>query len=396
MSSPIPPHDRRNFRVAIICALPLEAEKVRSVFDTCWEDEGIQYGKAEGDQNTYTTGAMGKHNVVLAHMARIGSTNASAVAAGLRSSFLGVQLALVVGICGVVPIHPITHEEIVLGDVVISTSVIQYDFGRQYPHGFQRKRGFEDSLGRASLKIQSFINMLQVRQNRARLSRNLATLLQSETFQEATPEAKYPGASQDKLYEASYIHRHRLDVNCDRCSSDRDICSKTCDEVGCEQTNLILRNRHSRPETKDLALHPDNTPYIHFGKFGSANTVMRSGENRDRVAMIDEVAAFEMEGAGVWDQHPTIVIKAACDYADSHKSKDWQAYAASMAAACLKVFLSEWANEWADEGNVFSFHSGLPVVGTNAFLQINHLPGCGMFRLITYRDLLDARKRVSV
>jgi hypothetical protein len=57
-------------------------------------------------------------------MARIGIVNTSAVAAGLRSSFPGIQLALVVGICGVVPIHPNTHEEIVLGDVIDSTSVI--------------------------------------------------------------------------------------------------------------------------------------------------------------------------------------------------------------------------------------------------------------------------------
>jgi nucleoside phosphorylase len=64
------------------------------------------------------------------------------------------------------------------------------------------------------------------------------------------------------------------------------------------------------------------------------------------------VIAFEMESAGVWDQHPTMVIKAACDYADSHKNKDWQAYAAVTAAACLKAFVKEWTmpDEPADRG----------------------------------------------
>src|ERR1700761_6641873 len=108
MSTPAPPRNRRGFKVAIICALPLEAEKVRSIFDTCWEDEGKRYGKVEGDQNTYTTGVIGRHNVVLAHMPSIGNTGASAVAAGLHSSFPDVQLALVVGICGVMPTHPTT------------------------------------------------------------------------------------------------------------------------------------------------------------------------------------------------------------------------------------------------------------------------------------------------
>src|SRR5438552_1247830 len=78
---------------------------------------------------------------------------------------------------------------------------------------------------------------------------------------------------------------------------------------------------------------------IHFGRFGSANTMMKSGVDRDRIAKADEIIAFEMEGAGVLDQYPTIIIKAACDYADSHKNKDWQGYSAAMTAACLKIFL---------------------------------------------------------
>jgi nucleoside phosphorylase len=54
----------------------------------------------------------------------------------------------------------------------------------------------------------------------------------------------------------------------------------------------------------------------------------------------------------VWEQYPTVVIKAACDYADSHKNKKWQSYAAATAAACLKVFLNEWVipDSPADQG----------------------------------------------
>jgi hypothetical protein len=36
---------------------------------------------------------------------------------------------------------------LVLGDVIISTSVIQIDFGRQYPNEFVRKASIEDTLG---------------------------------------------------------------------------------------------------------------------------------------------------------------------------------------------------------------------------------------------------------
>jgi nucleoside phosphorylase len=84
-------------------------------------------------------------------------------------------------------------------------------------------------------------------------------------------------------------------------------------------------------------------PAVHFGLMASGNSVMKSGEDRDRIAAQEDVIAFEMEGAGVWDSFPCIVIKGACDYSDSHKSKDWQQYAAAVAAACTKAFLSFWA-----------------------------------------------------
>ncbi|KAL2138812.1 hypothetical protein VTI28DRAFT_6195 [Corynascus sepedonium] len=66
---------------------------------------------------------------------------------------------------------------------------------------------------------------------------------------------------------------------------------------------------------------------------------MKSGEDRDNIARQEGLIAFEMEGAGVWDSFPCVMIKGACDYADSHKSKAWQRYAAATAAACTKAFL---------------------------------------------------------
>jgi len=66
---------------------------------------------------------------------------------------------------------------------------------------------------------------------------------------------------------------------------------------------------------------------------------MKSGEDRDEIAARDGVIAFEMEGAGVWENFPgSLVIKGVCDYADSHKNKRWQGYAAATAAAVTKAF----------------------------------------------------------
>jgi nucleoside phosphorylase len=74
------PRNRSDFSIAIICALPVEADAVEACFDEFWEKDET-YGKAPGDPNAYTTGRIGEHNVVLAHlpgMAKINAANVSA------------------------------------------------------------------------------------------------------------------------------------------------------------------------------------------------------------------------------------------------------------------------------------------------------------------------------
>lgn len=45
---------------------------------------------------------------------------------------------------------------------------------------------------------------------------------------------------------------------------------------------------------------------IHYGLIASGDTVMKSGEHRDTIAANDNVIAFEMEGAGVWEIFPCL------------------------------------------------------------------------------------------
>ncbi|KAG7284986.1 hypothetical protein NEMBOFW57_009604 [Staphylotrichum longicolle] len=93
---------------------------------------------------------------------------------------------------------------------------------------------------------------------------------------------------------------------------------------------------------EEIVLGMGGPPVVHFGVIASGDTVMMSAEHRDAVARQAGVIAFEMEGIGVWDSFPCLVIKGACDYADSHKSKGWQRYAAAAAAACMKAVLDHW------------------------------------------------------
>jgi ankyrin repeat protein len=47
-----------------------------------------------------------------------------------------------------------------------------------------------------------------------------------------------------------------------------------------------------------------------------------------------------MEAAGLMDSFPCLIVRGICDYADSHKNKKWQEYAAAAAAAYVKELLS--------------------------------------------------------
>jgi nucleoside phosphorylase len=80
-------------------------------------------------------------------------------------------------------------------------------------------------------------------------------------------------------------------------------------------------------------------PQIHYGTIASGNQVMKDAGARDRLAQKHGIICFEMEAAGLMDVLPCLVIRGICDYADSHKNKKWQGYAAIAAAAYAKELL---------------------------------------------------------
>ncbi|KAK3935782.1 hypothetical protein QBC46DRAFT_421296 [Diplogelasinospora grovesii] len=107
------------------------------------DDDGPLYDKAASDRNAYSTGAIGRYNIVLAYMPGIGMANAAAVAANL-------------GIYGAVPFN-LNSAEIVLSDVIISDGVVQYDFGQRLLKRFMRKDTLLNSLSKLNIKIRALL-----------------------------------------------------------------------------------------------------------------------------------------------------------------------------------------------------------------------------------------------
>lgn len=121
-----------------------------------------------------------------------------------------------------------------------------------------------------------------------------------------------PSEESDRLFEATYGHQQN-ESTCDRCDPNK------------------VKSRP--PRVASLS------PYVHYGTIASGNQRMRYGVARDRLAKQEKVICFEMEAAGLMDRFPCLVIRGICDYADSHKSKIWQPYAALTAAAFAKELL---------------------------------------------------------
>ena len=347
------PPSRDAFEIAVICAMGIEFDAAEAMLDQNWEDNDQVYGVAEGDRNAYKMGRIGNFNVVLVPLPGMGKMNALSAGANLRLSFRNISLCLVVGICGGIPfrrpdIKTGQVTEIILGDVIISTAVVQHDFGRRRQDKFARKDTLQDNLPRAPDVIRSFLGVMKTTRSLRRLEQQVLEHFASLLDQEGFEKLEYPGADKDILYEPTYRHKHQdrhASCICAKCDKRDDaVCSfaseptSTCVDLECDASKQIPRVR----------LLPENNPSkprVHFGAVASGDSIMQSAYHRDEIFSEEqeEIIAFEMEGAGVWNNtYPTIVIKGVSDYSDSHKNYDWQSYAAATAASGMKALIKTW------------------------------------------------------
>ncbi|KIW82662.1 hypothetical protein Z517_05689 [Fonsecaea pedrosoi CBS 271.37] len=344
---PSPPQfdERQEFKIAIICALPKEADEVLAVFDRPRGD-GREFTRTPRDRIASTICFIGNRPIVVAHLHGDGKVKAAGVAAYLRASFPNIQLALLVGICGGVPGGPDGSGDVRLGDVVISLSPLQYDYGKQYPEAFEPK----PSTMSAPLELRTALSQLETEYHREILQKRLDDLLCD--LQARRPKVRYPGTEFDRLFEPGYLHKHR-NTYCNVCNTGADsvVCSAAfnvpCSRLGCEDWHLV-----DRP-TPVLSSDNRRVPSVHIGTIASGDRVMKSGIHRDAIAQKYGVVAFEMEGAGLIDHFPFLVIKGVADYADSHKNDGWHHYASATAACCARAFLESF---WPEQPTEYPGH----------------------------------------
>ncbi len=293
-------HD--DYTVGWICALHIELAAAEAMLDNVHDS----LPRAAGDSNTYTLGNIGQHNIVIASLPTggYGTNNAAVVANNMDRSFRYLQVRLMVGIGGDVP----TEADVRLGDVVVSTKVIQHDMGKTLSKGRFHRTG---TLCEPPNAVMTAITKL--RANHESRPNEISSII-SEISQRNPSMTKYVRQSslQDLLFDTSYGHVASMD---------------SCNT--CDRSKLLERSSRS-----------DDNPKIHYGVIASGNQVMRDAETRDRLGQELNVLCFEMEAAGLMDNFSCLVIRGICDYSDSHKNKEWQEYAAAVAAAYAKELLS--------------------------------------------------------
>jgi nucleoside phosphorylase len=288
----------KDYTVAIVSALWFETAACLGMLD----EPHPRLRAKPGDNNSYKLGRLAGHNVVLVCLpGTTGNTAASNTSTNLLRTFPEIKTVLLVGIGGGVAGRDkkvILERDLRLGDIVVGMpsnktghGIVEYDLGRETENGFERKGFLTPSPP---------------------LLRSIATTMRMDT------------SLPSRLAE----HIKNMDDDEDefqRPAADTDVV-------------FVADEAVSRPPRK----RPDR-PKIHYGLIATGDTVVKSSESQkkfvDRLAQEGDVLCFEMEAAGVATTTACFVIRGICDYADAHKNKVWQNYAAAAAAAYAKELL---------------------------------------------------------
>ncbi|OGM47366.1 hypothetical protein ABOM_003825 [Aspergillus bombycis] len=336
---------RGEYTVGWICSIRKEYVAARAFLDEIHDDIcdlPIQ------DNNTYTLGKLGAHLVVIALLPVYGLCSAASAAKDMSHSFHNIQIRLLVGIGGGAP-SPC--HDVRLGDVVVSTpenntgGVIQHDFGKRIQNEIFEDQGF---LNQPPHCLLSAVNGLRAKYDTKghRLEESITSVL--KRHKRLQEEYQRPHPCTDKLYKSDVVRVQDDQVGGTESNSTSLIVKLLWDILLRILRILLHLGTDSDDSMSSLVMRrqragTEDNPMIHYGVIASGNQLMKDAVLRDKFAAARGVLCFEMEAAGLMNHFPCLVIRGICDYADTHKSDQWQGYAAMAAAAYAKDLLCHLA-----------------------------------------------------
>ena len=291
------------YTVAWIAPLEIEARAALYIFDEVHDGD---FPIARGHDYVFNAGTVCGHNVVLATLPPgqpYGTGSAGALAGQVKMSFPNLWFGLLVGVAAGLPdLSRSPPRDIRLGDVLValpegdSAGLIAYDLGKQVGEKTVELLHGGQVLAKTETVIRSAIGKIKLKAPKDS-EVFLPHYQQIQDEEHADGTFVDPGQDRDVLYELE----------------------KAVD-------------RPRRPDTRRTR--------VWYGPIGSGEKLMRDATKRNELRDRHGIIGLEMEAAGTMNTIPVGVIRGVCDYADSHKNKDWQPYAAAMAAAYAKAVLS--------------------------------------------------------
>ncbi|KAI9863663.1 MAG: hypothetical protein M1813_003686 [Trichoglossum hirsutum] len=300
-----------DYTIAWIAVLPIEAEAALGMLDN---RHNGQFETVRGDDYIYIGGDINGHNVVIATWPEgqnYGVGSAAALANQVKARFANIYFALLVGVAAglpnLSPKPPAKRRDIRLGDVLVSApekgsvGIVHYDLGQDteedfLPNGRQAE---------TPAIVRSAIGNIK--------------LTKKNPFRSGNDFSRYLVALQKEDEDGKFI--------CPRQEKDQFF------EYVIEGNNLV-----QRPVRRDARDELERTR-VWYGNIGSGNSLMRNPRRRDELRDEYDLIGLETEAAGIMNTLPTGVIRGVCDYGDAKKNKDWQPYAAAVAAAYAKGVL---------------------------------------------------------
>lgn len=299
----------RDYSVGWVCALTTELAAATVMLDERHPDLPIQ----QNDQNAYTLGSIGDHNIVIAclPMGDLGNDPAATVATRMTITFPSIRFWLMVGIGGGVP------PKVRLGDIVLSIPVYEYPGVVQWDMGIAQDEGFRriGTLNKPPEVLRSAVSKLEAHREIRGPDTGILHILKELRLHNQLFASKYlPSESlEDILFRPDYKHVNQNKQAVD--DNEEQKAEGEQEEEEDEEEDIASSCRHC-DRAMVVKRKPRKTKIkVHYGTVASGNSVIKNAKERDEIneqRIGGHALCFEMEAAGVTNSHPCLVIRGIC------------------------------------------------------------------------------------
>ncbi|EKJ70317.1 hypothetical protein NXS19_004924 [Fusarium pseudograminearum] len=300
--------DPKDYKIAWIAPLEIEAKAAMCLLD---ENHRGRFPVSRGDDYVFQAGSMAGHNVVIATLPagqEHGTGSAAALASQVKKFFPNLWFGLLVGVAAGLPnlsCDPV--RDIRLGDVLVGLSVgesaglVPYDLGKETEDGFNPLRGGHSLAMTESIVLSAIGSIKLQAPNDTEMF--LPYYEKISDCEHATGTFADPGQDNDILFDDN------------------------------EDDKIVERPQRSKSNHQRARAW--------YGPIGSGEKLLKNAKKRNELRDRYGIIGLEKAAAGIMNRIPVGVIRGVCDYGDRHMNKNWQPYAAAMAASYARALLDE-------------------------------------------------------